>query len=278
MGAQLAQAVAQTEYQVAEAPRMNARVNRRMGKSDSLDARRIAQAALSLETTHLPNPHDDDGERAALCTLVTAREHRTTERTSTINALNALLRTIAPGIDARSPLTTMHITEIARCRTRAKTLPTATARAETIRLAKPVMALMTNSPRTGPVWKRSCTPPQHNSAWRARHRRRHGRDRDGQPPHRSAPLRGRVRVSGRPHPNNPTECPKSNQTPTSLDRTTPPRVPGPLWWLTGAPTSSSASGIYTINKQQPCVENGNQLTSSTASERLMATQTRSTKD
>lgn len=57
-------------------------------------------------------PRDDDGERAALRVLVTAREHMTTERTSTINALTALLRTIDLGVDARRPLTSTQVAEI----------------------------------------------------------------------------------------------------------------------------------------------------------------------
>ncbi|MCC9055345.1 IS110 family transposase, partial [Microbacterium sp. F2E] len=140
-GARLAQTVAQTGYQVAEAPRMNARTNRGVGKSDPLDARRIAAAALPLEITHLRSPRDDDGERAALRVLVTAREHMTTERTGTINALTALLRTVNLGIDARRPLTSTQVTEITRWRARAETVAAATARAEAIRLAKRVTAL-----------------------------------------------------------------------------------------------------------------------------------------
>lgn len=140
-GARLAHMVVQTGYRVAEAPRMNARANRGVGKSDPLDARRIAAAALPLEATHLRNPRCGDGERAALRVLVAAREHMTTERTGAINALTALLRTIDLGIGARQPLTSAQITEITRWRARAETLAPATARAEAIRLAKRVTAL-----------------------------------------------------------------------------------------------------------------------------------------
>lgn len=120
---------------------MNARANRGVGKSDPLDARRIAAAVLPLEVTHLRNPRDDDGERAALRVLVAAREHMTTERTSTINALTALLRTTDLGIDARRPLTSTQVTEITRWRARAETVAAATARTEAVRLAKRVTAL-----------------------------------------------------------------------------------------------------------------------------------------
>ena len=139
-GAQLAKTAAQTGYQVAEAPRMNARANRGVGKSDPLDARRIAAAALPLETTRLRSPRDDDGERAALRVLVAAREHMTTERTATLNALTGLLRIVDLGIDARRPLSSTRIAEITRWRVRDETIAAATARAEAIRLAQRVAA------------------------------------------------------------------------------------------------------------------------------------------
>jgi hypothetical protein len=48
-GARLARAAADAGYSVAEAARMNARANRGVGKSDPLDACRIAQAVLPLD-------------------------------------------------------------------------------------------------------------------------------------------------------------------------------------------------------------------------------------
>lgn len=44
-GARLARAASDAGYAVVEAPRMNARANRGIGKSDPLDARRIAAAS-----------------------------------------------------------------------------------------------------------------------------------------------------------------------------------------------------------------------------------------
>lgn len=140
-GARLASAVNQAGYELVEAARMDARAHRSTGKSDPLDARRIAAAVLSLEPDQLRRPRSDDGIRAALRTLVTAREHMTTERTATVNALTALLRTAALGIDARKPLTANQIGEVARWRTRSEDLATLTARAEAVRLAKRVIAL-----------------------------------------------------------------------------------------------------------------------------------------
>lgn len=47
--------------------------------------------------------------RAALRVLITARDMMTTERTSVINALTALVRTVELGIDARRSLTASQI-------------------------------------------------------------------------------------------------------------------------------------------------------------------------
>lgn len=139
-GAQLARAAAQAGYQVVEAPRMTPRGSG-VGKSDPLDARRIAEAALSVEHTKLRHPRRDNGERAALQVLVAARDHMTSERTACVNALLALLRIVDLGIDARKPLTTKQINEISRWRNRAEDLATATARAEALRLARRVVTL-----------------------------------------------------------------------------------------------------------------------------------------
>lgn len=140
-GARLAAAASQAGYEIVEAARMDARAHRGTGKSDPLDARRIAAAVLSLEPAQLRRPRSDDGIRAALRILIAAREHMTTERTATINALTALLRVVDLGIDARKPLTTKQVGEVARWRARAEALATAVARAEAIRLARRVAGL-----------------------------------------------------------------------------------------------------------------------------------------
>lgn len=100
---------------------------------------------MSLDTTELRHPRADDGVRAALRVLVTAREHMSDERTACVNALTALLRVVDLGIDARKPLTGEQIHQAAAWRTRAQELTidiaTATARAEAIRLAKRIRTL-----------------------------------------------------------------------------------------------------------------------------------------
>ena len=140
-GARLARVVADAGYEVVEAPRMSARANRGIGKSDPLDARRIAAAALPLDVTQLRHPRADDGVRAAVRVLLASRDHMSNERTATINALTALLRVSDLGIDARRPLTTAQITTVAAWRARQEALATSTARWEATRLAQRVAAL-----------------------------------------------------------------------------------------------------------------------------------------
>ena len=140
-GARLARIVADTGYQVVEAARMSARAHHGVGKSDPLDAGRIAAAVLPLPVGQLRRPRADDGIRAGLRVLVAARDHMSAERTATVNALTALVRVVDLGIDARRPLTGRQVEQIARWRTRDEALELTIARAEAVRLAKRVTAL-----------------------------------------------------------------------------------------------------------------------------------------
>ena len=72
------------------------------GKSDEIDAVRIARAVLGLAITELRTPRalSTDRSRVAMRVLVVAREQMSGERTRAVNALNALVRTIDLGIDA----------------------------------------------------------------------------------------------------------------------------------------------------------------------------------
>lgn len=115
---------------------MNARANRGVGKSDPLDARRIAQAVLPTQDGHLRHPRRDEGVRAAIRVLIASRDHISTERTAAINALIALLRAVDLGVDSRGTLNVTQLTAIATWRPRTEPLATRVARAEAIRLAK----------------------------------------------------------------------------------------------------------------------------------------------
>lgn len=134
-GAQLARNAVDAGYRVAEAARMSGG-RHGIGKSDPLDARRIAAAVLPLLIEHLRTPRQDDGVRAATQILLTARDDLAGERTRAVNALTALLRITDLGIDARRPLGARKIAEAARWRARHEALAEATARAEAIRLGR----------------------------------------------------------------------------------------------------------------------------------------------
>ena len=140
-GAQLARMVEATGYPVVEAAKMSAKEHRGAGKSDALDAHRIAAAVLPLEQNQLRRLRNDDGVRVGLRVLLAARDQMTGERTAAINALVALLRFLDLGIDARKPLNASQIDEVSRWRARTEDVGIATARAEAVRLAKRVITI-----------------------------------------------------------------------------------------------------------------------------------------
>jgi transposase len=140
-GAGLARAVNDGGYRVVEAARMNTKAHHAVGKTDELDAQRIATAVLALDETALRYPRTDQGPRAALRVLMTSRDAMTRERTSVINALTGLVRAFSLGLDARRPLTHTHIAQIAYWRTRTEDIALAEARREATRLARRVLDL-----------------------------------------------------------------------------------------------------------------------------------------
>jgi transposase len=128
---------------VVEAARMPAADRRGAGKSDELDAVRIARAVLGLPVPTLRRPRalSTAQARVAMRVLVVAREQMTGERTRAINALTALVRTIDLGVDARRPLTAGQISMIAAWRDRDEDATTATCRHEAVRLARRIRTL-----------------------------------------------------------------------------------------------------------------------------------------
>lgn len=140
-GARLARAVVETGYQVVEAARMNTRTDRAVGKSDPLDAQRIAAAVLPLTESELRYPRADEGERAALQILLTARSDMTKDRTAAISSLTALVRATDLGVDARHPLTSPQLREISHWRHREDPIALQVSRAEAVRLAKRIQVL-----------------------------------------------------------------------------------------------------------------------------------------
>jgi len=140
-GAGLARAAATAGYQVVEAPRASTPAARAAGKSDAIDAARIAVAALACDLDRLRWPRADDGVRSAVAVLLAAREHMTGERTRALNALTALLRTVDLGVDARRPLTGTQVRDVAAWTKRDEPLAKATARTEAVRLASRTVVL-----------------------------------------------------------------------------------------------------------------------------------------
>lgn len=139
-GARLAKACQNAGYRVVESFPTPARERRGRGKSDEIDAELIARSVLSVDVDKLRDPRQDEGVRAALRVLIGARELLNTERTRSINALTALLRTIDLGIDARASLSKKQLALITAWRTRQEDLATATARCEAVRLARRIAA------------------------------------------------------------------------------------------------------------------------------------------
>ncbi|MFI7167189.1 transposase, partial [Rhodococcus erythropolis] len=102
-GAGLSDRVLAAGFPVAEPAAMGSGDRRGVGKTDTIDAARIARSVLSVDIERLRRPRAD-GSRVAIRVLVVAREQTTCERTRTVNALTALVRTVELGVDARKSL------------------------------------------------------------------------------------------------------------------------------------------------------------------------------
>lgn len=134
-GATFADLLSRAGLEVTETKPPKAGV-RRAGKSDVIDAEHAARHVLSQPLDRLMTPRKHDGDQAALRVLLTARRAKTKEKTATINALIALLRGFALGIDARTALTAAQILQIAGWRTRTTdTDAVTTIRTEAISMA-----------------------------------------------------------------------------------------------------------------------------------------------
>lgn len=139
-GAGLAERVTGSGLLVAEPAAMPAAQRRGVGKTDVMDAVRIARSVLAIDTSRLRRPRAD-GPRVALRVLTVARDQMVAERTRAINALTALLRTVDLGVDVRKALLHSHFKVIAAWRERKEDPVIATCRQEAVRLAKRIVAL-----------------------------------------------------------------------------------------------------------------------------------------
>ena len=144
-GAGVARAFTAAGYRVVEGGAQSVGDRRGTGKSDALDAVRIARSVIGTDTAQLREPRAD-GIRNALRILIISREMMTRERTATVNALTALVRTTDLGLDARKALTIGQLRVIAAWRTRAgDAIDVAVARAEATRLARHALELGTHA-------------------------------------------------------------------------------------------------------------------------------------
>lgn len=125
-------------YQVIEAPWTGKSTR---GKTDQIDAAKIARTALSIETSQMRHPRATNGIRVALATLVSARNSMTTEKTKTSNRLTALLRSHDLGIDVRRAVNATQTRAIASWRITPAEIGLTTLRREARRLARNILDL-----------------------------------------------------------------------------------------------------------------------------------------
>lgn len=134
-GALMAQHLDRGGYRVVEAPTPSVKRLRGRGKTDAWDAHTAAGSILATELEQLRERRSGQ-LHTVLAVLTTAREQIRTDKVRSVNALTALLRTHALGIDARKRLTKAQIQTVAAWRPRREGLGQATARAEAVRLAQ----------------------------------------------------------------------------------------------------------------------------------------------
>lgn len=138
-GGPLAQLLTEHGFRVTDAP--TPKRERGSGKNDHIDALAAARGILHKHPQRLSQAKTQKAT-TALRTLLAARRSITGERTRAVNALNAHLRGIDLGLDARTKASTVTITTIASWRPRAKDdLAQATARQEAIRLASRIQQM-----------------------------------------------------------------------------------------------------------------------------------------
>ena len=101
----------------------------------------MAMAVLPLPVEKLRRPRLNEGIRRGLRILVTARESMSKDRTRSVNALNAMVRSNDLAIDARKKITPVQIEEISRWREPEEELAMGIAHAEAVRLAKRILDL-----------------------------------------------------------------------------------------------------------------------------------------
>lgn len=131
-GARLARLLGESGYRVVDAPAPK-RV-RGGDKNDTIDAIKAARAMLPRDVDRLADVRAGDLQRS-LKILLAARDRMSRESTQQKNALNAQLRDLDLGIDARTKLNVTQTRAVSKWRARAEGPVETLARAEAIRLA-----------------------------------------------------------------------------------------------------------------------------------------------
>lgn len=140
-GAGITTALSEEGFDVAEVRPAPRSTHAHAGKSDTLDAEAAARSVLGRDYDQLARPRQS-GRRAALRILLASRSIIDQQRTANRNALNALLRSIDLGIDARKAVTDQQVRTIAAWRIGRSTEacdPMVIARREARRLAATVL-------------------------------------------------------------------------------------------------------------------------------------------
>ena len=139
-GASLTRALAGQNITVVEVKPPSKKARAGVGKTDEIDATAAATGILGKDLERLLQPRSD-GMRAAISILLASRRRIDQQRTANRNALNALVRQIDLGLDARRALTDRQVTEIGGWRARPTDgIEQQIAREESINLAKSIIA------------------------------------------------------------------------------------------------------------------------------------------
>ena len=139
-GSSLTRALGAEDITVVEAkpPRKAARAG--VGKTDEIDATAAATGILGTDVDRLLQPRTG-GARVAVSVLLASRRRVEQQCTANRYALNALVRQIDLGLDARRALTDKQLAEISTWRTRpTDSVEQQIAREEAIELAKHITA------------------------------------------------------------------------------------------------------------------------------------------
>lgn len=139
-GAKFRQQATDAGFQVTEAPFPERRLGRLRGKSDAIDAARAARATMGISLEKVRDPRAGR-VHLALRVLTAARDSMSRERTAAINSLNALLRTVELGVDARKALSVTQIRVVGAWRERDEDFSLQISRREAVRLAGRIIEL-----------------------------------------------------------------------------------------------------------------------------------------